>query len=38
MARIALTRDKIVQATIVLAVIIGLSNVRFPSLGEYFGI
>lgn len=38
MARIALTRDKIVQATIELAGKIGLSNVSFPRLAEYFGI
>lgn len=38
MARIALTRDKIVQATIKLASEIGLSNVSFPRLAEYFGI
>ncbi|MDM5144872.1 hypothetical protein ICE98_01973 [Lactococcus lactis] len=38
MARIALTRDKIVQATIKLAGKIGLSNVSFPRLAEYFGI
>ncbi|KZK05874.1 Transcriptional regulator TetR family [Lactococcus cremoris] len=38
MARIALTRDKIVQATIKLASKIGLSNVSFPRLAEYFGI
>ena len=38
MARIALTSDKIVQATIKLASEIGLSNVSFPRLAEYFGI
>ena len=38
MARIALTRDKIVQATIMLASEIGLSSVSFPRLAEYFGI
>lgn len=37
MARIALTRDKIVQATIKLASEID-SNVSFPRLAEYFGI
>lgn len=38
MARIALNRDKIVQATIQLAGEIGLSNISFPRLAEFFGI
>ncbi|MCL2112435.1 TetR/AcrR family transcriptional regulator [Lactococcus protaetiae] len=38
MARIALTREKIVQATVELAGKIGLGNVSFPRLAEYFGI
>lgn len=38
MARIALTREKIVQATIDLANKTGLGNVSFPRLAEYFGI
>ncbi|RZI49524.1 TetR/AcrR family transcriptional regulator [Lactococcus kimchii] len=38
MARIALNREKIVQATIELAGRIGLANVSFPRLAEYFGI
>lgn len=38
MTRIALTQEKIVLATIDLAEKIGLSNVSFPRLAEYFDI